>query len=323
MEHLKPVEISDIFTARKRISPHITPTHANNYPALDHLFGGEVWVKHENHHHTGAFKVRGGINLCAAMSKNQRKRGIVGASTGNHGQSLAYAASLFDMKAQIFVPEESNPEKIRAMKHFGAEIVYFGENYETCRRQAKSVANEQGMRFVSGGNEPLLIAGVGTYALELFEHVPDLDVLYVPVGGGSGACGCCVAGQAVSPKTKIIGVQSTHASAVYQSWKTGEEKTTETADTFAEGLATLAAFRYPLQMLRTGLDDFVLVDDDELRQAVRLLFTYTHNVAEGAGAAAFAAAYRDRKSLAGRKVGVIMSGGNLTLETLTKILVEK
>lgn len=312
--------LSDVLAARKRIAPFITPTPANNYPSLDKIMGCQVWVKHENHHPTSAFKVRGGLNLCAVLSEQGEMPVLVAASTGNHGQSVAYAARVFGTKAKIYVPEESNPDKVRAIKNLGAEVFFYGKNFEECRHHAEAMAKQENARFVDGGNEPYLIAGVGTYALELFEAVPDLDILYVPVGGGSGACGCCIVGHAMNPKAKIIGVQSEHASAVYQSWKSGHFTKTESADTFAEGLATLAPFEIPLEILRQELDDFLLVSDDELRAAICMLFTHTHNIAEGAGAAAFAAAHRELENLQDKKIAVVMSGGNLTLEMLRGIL---
>ena len=314
------ITLADVLEARKRITPYLHPTAAHHYPSLDRLLGCEVWVKHENHQPTGAFKVRGGINLCSTLSAAERKKGVIAASTGNHGQSVAFAANLFGIPAKIVVPEGANPDKVRAIENFGAEIIYHGKNYEECKQFTENLAQETGIRYISAGNEPLLIAGVGTYALELLEAQPDLDALYVPVGGGSGACGCSIVGHGVRPELKIIGVQSAHAPAVYQSWKSGQEVTTDSADTFAEGLATLSPFELPLNILRQHLEDFVLVDDDELREAIRILFTYTHNIAEGAGAAAFAAAFREREKWQGKKIAVIMSGGNLTIEHLKGIL---
>lgn len=319
MQFEKPT-LSDVFAARRRIAPYITPTPANNYASLDKLMGCRVWVKHENHHPTSAFKVRGGLNLCAAMAEQGELPMLIAASTGNHGQSVAYAAYTFGTKAKIYVPEASNPDKVRAIKNLGAQVIFYGKNYEVCRHHAETMAKQEGARFVDGGNEPFLVAGVGTYSLELFEAVPDLDMVFVPIGGGSGASGCCIVGRAMNPNVKIFGVQSEHAPAVFKSWKSGRFTKTESADTFAEGLATLAPFELPLEILRQELDDFLLVSDAELREAIRMLFTHTHNIAEGAGAAAFAAAYREREKLNGKKIAVVMSGGNLTIEMLREIL---
>ena len=314
------LSVADVLAARKRIYPFLQPTPAHRYPALDQLMGCEVWVKHENHQPTGAFKVRGGVNLCGTLDEKERRAGVIAASTGNHGQSIAYAANLYGIPAKIVVPEGANPDKVRAIENFGAEIIYHGEHYEACKQFTEAYAREYGLRYVSAGDEPLLIAGVATYALELMETEPYLDAIFVPVGGGSGACGCCIVGHAVRPGIRIIGVQSSHAPAVYESWRTGKWVETQSADTFAEGLATLSPFELPLSILRRELDDFLLVSDDELRQAIRMLFTYTHNIAEGAGAAAFAAAYRERQKWQGKKIAVIMSGGNLTLEQLREIV---
>lgn len=308
--------LSDVLEARKVIHAHIGATPAHSYPSLNDAFGAEIWVKHENHHPTNAFKVRGGINLCARLSAREKKAGVVAASTGNHGQSLAWAARLFGIPASIFVPEAANPDKVRAIKSLGARVTHYGADYEACREYAEGTAKRLGARFVSGGNEPHLIAGVGTYALELFEVVPDLDRIYVPIGGGSGACGCCLVANAVNPATEIIGVQAENAPAVYKSWKSGSIVKSKSALTFAEGLATLAPFEYTLSILRRRLNDFQLVSEHEMQEAIKLLFLYTHNIAEGAGAAAFAAAYRDRKKNAGKKVAIIQSGGNLTWDAL-------
>ncbi len=314
------ITVADVLRARQRIAPYLVPTPAHRYPALEKQIGFNLWIKHENHQPTGAFKVRGGVNYCGTLSPAERQNGVIAASTGNHGQSVAFAARLYGIPAKIVVPEGANPDKVRAIQNFGADIIHFGKNYEECKRHAEELAASTGIRYVSAGDEPLLIAGVATYALELLETAPELDAIYVPVGGGSGASGCCIVGHAVRPGLKVIGVQSAHAPAVYESWKTGSHVTTDTADTFAEGLATLSPFELPLGILRRELDDFVLVTDDELRDAIRMLLTYTHNIAEGAGAAAFAAAWREREKWQGKNVGVIMSGGNLTMEQLRDIL---
>ena len=314
------ITIADVLQARQRIAPYLMPTPAHRYPALEKKIGFNLWIKHENHQPTGAFKVRGGVNYCGALPPDERNRGVIAASTGNHGQSVAFAARLYGIPAKIVVPEGANPDKVRAIENLGAEIIYHGKHYEECKRHAEELADSTGIRYISAGDEPLLISGVGTYALELMEAVPDLDVIYVPVGGGSGASGCCIVGHAVRPGLKVIGVQSAHAPAVFESWKSGKTVITDSADTFAEGLATLSPFELPLNILRRELDDFVLVTDDELRAAIRMLLTYTHNIAEGAGAAAFAAAWREREKWQRKNVAVIMSGGNLTMEQLRDIL---
>ena len=323
MAESMPITLAEVLAARRRIRPYLQPTPAHRYPGIDKLFGCEVWIKHENHQPTGAFKVRGGVNLCSTLTAAEREHGVIAASTGNHGQSVAYAARLFDIPAKIVVPQGANADKVQAIENFGAEVIYHGKNYEQCKQHAEDLAAAERLQYISAGNEPLLIAGVGTYALELLEEAPYLDAIFVPVGGGSGASGCCIVGHAVNPKLQVIAVQSEHAPAVYRSWKSGDNATTDSAETFADGLATLSTFDLPMGILRRELDDFLLVDDPALRQAIRLLFKYTHNVAEGAGAAAFAAAYRQRQALRGKKIAVILSGGNLTAEVLSRILQEE
>ncbi len=315
--------MSEVLRARARIAPYLPATPAFYFPALDALFGCRVWLKFENHQPTGAFKVRGGVNLCAILHEEEgRDVSLLAASTGNHGQSVAYGARLFGMRARIVVPEQANPDKVAAMRALGADVIFAGSNYEECKIHAETMAQEPGVRYISAGNEPLLIPGVATYALELMERAPELDAVFVPIGGGSGASGCCLAGHAINPALKVIGVQSSHAPAVYQSWKSGQLQTTSSADTFAEGLATLSAFELTIDFLRAQLDDFVLVDDQQLRAAIRLLYHHTHNVAEGAGAAALAAAWANREKFQGKSIGVIISGGNLPAGMLAEILRE-
>lgn len=312
--------LSDVYQARNRIAPFLIPTQALNYASLDELFGCELWIKFENHQPTGAFKIRGGINLCSQLSEQGYCGGLVAASTGNHGQSVSRAGQIFGFPVKIVVPEKANEHKVRAMQNFGAEVIFHGQNYAECCVFAESLSKEQNWRYVSGGDEPALVPGVATYALELFEKVPDLHTVFVPVGGGSGACGVCIVAHNINPAVKVIGVQSKHADSIYQSIKTGEFCRTKSANTFAEGLATLHPFEYTLNILRQELHDIVCVDDELLRHAIRLILNHTHNIAEGAGAAALAAAWQNRQRLAGQKVGIILSGGNLTSEQLLTII---
>ncbi|KAA3612217.1 MAG: threonine/serine dehydratase [Calditrichaeota bacterium] len=314
------ITLSDILQAKKRIAPYLTPTPALNFKSLDKLFGCELWVKFENHLPTGAFKIRGGINLCSQLQEQGFKGGLIAASTGNHGQSIAHAGQLFGFPVKIVVPENANIDKVRAIENFGAEVISHGENYSYCCVFAENFARDNKWRYVSGGDEPALIPGVGTYALELFEKIPTLDTVFVPVGGGSGACGVSIVAHSVNPAVRVIGVQSSHADSIYQSIKTGKVCKTHSADTFAEGLATLSPFKFTLNILRDELDEIVTVDDDALRGAIRLLLSHTHNIAEGAGAAAFAAAWQARETLAGKRIAVILSGGNLTEEQLIEII---
>jgi threonine dehydratase len=309
----------DVLAARERISRYLQPTALNRYPALDALVGTETWVKHENHQPICAFKVRGGINLVSQLSDDERRRGVVTASTGNHGQSIGYAARLFGVRAIICVPEGANPVKVSSIRGLGAEIVTHGVDFDEARVHAERLAEEHGYRYIHSGNEPHLIAGVGTQALEMLERQPDLDVIIVPIGGGSGAAGTCIVAKAINPKIDVIGVQSAEAPAAYKSWK-ARRLVEDRMGTIAEGLATRTAFELPQRILWEMLDDFVLVPDAEIRTAVRLMIEATRNLAEPAGAAALAAALQLKERLKGKRVALILSGSNITTTQLRDLL---
>jgi threonine dehydratase len=314
---MQPPTFDDVLAAHERISPYLVPTALNRYPALDELVGTEVWVKHENHQPVCNFKVRGGVNLVAQLSEDERRRGVVTASTGNHGQSIAFASKLFGVQAIICVPERANPIKVGSIRGLGGEIVEHGRDFDDAREHCEALAEEHGYRYVHSGNEPHLIAGVATQMLEMLERQPELDVLIVPIGGGSGAAGACIAAKALRPQMQVIGVQSEAAPAAYRSWKEGRLVEDE-MHTAAEGLATRVGFELPQQILRKHLDDFVLVSEDELRAATLHMLERTRNLIEPAGAAALAAALK--LDLAGKRVGLIASGGNLTLDQLGHLL---
>ncbi|HLM74101.1 MAG TPA: threonine/serine dehydratase [Polyangiaceae bacterium] len=309
----------DVLLAQRRIRPHLRPTPLHSYPALNALIGAEVHVKHEDHQPTGAFKVRGGVNLIAQLSPEERARGVISASTGNHGQSLAFAARLFGIEARIVVPERANPGKVAAIQGMGAEVIFHGEHFEQARVRSEELARERGYRCVHAANEPALIAGVATASLEMLEEQPDIDVIFVPVGGGSGASGACIVSRAINPAIRVIGVQAEAAPAAYQSWQT-RELVEAPSRTFAEGLATGLGFAMPQAILRTHLSDFILVSDDEMLQAMLWMIERAHTLAEAAGASALAAAYQKRDELRGKKVGLICSGGNTSLEHLRRAL---
>ncbi len=315
-------QFTDVLAARRTIAPHLRPTPVVTSPALDRLLGCRAFVKCENANPTRAFKVRGGINLVARLSAEERRRGIIGASTGNHGQSLAYAARLFGVRAVIAMPEHPNPVKREAMVDFGAEIVEVGKDFDEAREWVERTAPTEGYRYVHSGNEPFLIAGVATASLELIEEVPDLEVVIVPVGGGSGASGHTIAAKTMNPRLEVIGVQATGAAAVARSWQEHRWVTTDAIRTKAEGLATRAPFALTLAMMWARLDDIVLVTDEEMEEGIRILLGTTRQVAEHAGAAAVAAARHLRGHIAGRKVGLILSGGNITMEALRAIVSE-
>ena len=305
--------------AQRRIAPYLQPTPLYHWPALGELVGAEVWVKHENHQPVGAFKVRGGINLVSRLSEAERLRGLIAASTGNHGQSIAYAARLAGVRARICVPERANALKVAAIQSLGAEIVVHGRDFDEAREHCEHLADEHGYRYVHSGDEPLLIAGVATETLEILEQQPDIDVVIVPVGGGSGAAGACIVAKAIRPETEVIAVQSEAAPAAYRAWRE-RQLVEDRMETFAEGLATRAAFALPQRVLVEHLDDFVLVSDDEIREAIVLMLEGTRNLVEAAGAAPLAAALRLRVQLEGRRVALVCSGGNITAAQLADVL---
>jgi threonine dehydratase len=312
--------LADVFKARRAIAPYLRPTPAIEPPDLASLLGCRVVLKCENLNPTGAFKVRGGVNLAAALIPEERTRGVVTASTGNHGQSVAYGARLFGCRAVIFMPESANPLKVSATEALGARVIQTGHDFDSARIAAEEYAEHHGSRFVHSSNEPLLVAGVGTAALELLESAPDLDVIFVPVGGGSGVMGAGVVARAVNPAIKVIGVQAEGAPAVYRSWSEGRRVVTEGVTTFAEGLATREPFAMPLALFPRLVDEIMLVRDEQIASGIRLLVQTARQVAEGAGAATVAAAIARRNELAGKNIGLILSGGNITIEQLTKIL---
>jgi threonine dehydratase len=322
MTELRRPTLADIFEARNVISRYLKRTPLYPYPALSELLGCQAFVKHENHQPVGAFKVRGGVNLISRLSEDERRAGVATASTGNHGQSIAFASRLFEVEARIVVPEKSNPDKVAAMKRMGAEILFHGRDFDEARVHCEALCRESGYRYVHSANEPQLIAGVGTIGLEILEDLPDVDVVIVPVGAGSEVSGISIAVHAVRPEVEVIGVQSEGAPAAWQSWKEGRLLALERMETFAEGLATRVGFELPQSIMRDHLADFVLVSDAELRRAVRLLIETTHNLAEPAGAASLAGALKLRQKLSGKRVALSLSGANLTVDQLRAILDE-
>ena len=307
--------IADVLHAAKTIAPYLDPTPLHHHLMLDELLGAEVYLKHENYQPIGAFKVRGGINFVAHMDEDARRRGIVTASTGNHGQSVAYAARLFGVRAVIVAPENANAVKVAAMQALGAEVVLHGPDFEASKRYCATLVEEQGLYFLSSGDEPLLVAGVGTHTLEILQQQPDIDYLFVPVGGGSGAAGAALVAHTLTPNVRVIGVAASGAPAGYLTWRDGKP-VTRPIHTFAGGLATGEPFMMPQEILRGKLHDFVLVDDEEMMVAVRLLLEKAKTLAEPAGASTLAAALQMKAELAGKKVALILSGGNISPEEL-------
>ena len=312
---MTPPTIRDVLAARARIRPHLAPSPLRPSPALSRLVGADVWVKHENLNPTGAFKIRGGINLVSQLPERDRESGVIAASTGNHGQSIAYAARLFEVRATICAPAGANRLKVESMRDLGAEVVLEGRTFDDARLRAEQLAEERGARYVHSGDEPHLIAGVGTHTLEVLEELPHVDTVMVPIGGGSGAAGAATVTSAIAPGVEVIGVQSAQAPAAYRAWR---ERTMEQAPntTTVEGLSTGTPFALPQAILRELLTDFVLLDDADIQAAVRPMIEGTRTLVEPAGASSLAAALHLRERLAGRTVVLICTGANITPEQL-------
>ncbi len=313
---LQPPTLYDVIQAKGRIAAHVTRTPLHRYIGLEKLIGAaEVHVKHENHQRLGAFKMRGGINLLSQLSRDELDRGVSTASSGNHGQSIAYAAGVFGSKAYIAVPMGANPGKVASMRNLGAEVIHHGAYFDESREYIERLSREEGYRYIHAVNEPRLIAGVGTYGLEILEDLPDVDVIVVPVGGGSGASGVCITAKSINPDIEVIGVQAQQAPAGYLSWQRGEV-VEASMKSVAEGLATGSGYELALKILGKWLDDFILVTDEEMDAAIVTHLEQTHNLTEHAGAASLAGAMKIRERLEGKKVVLVMSGGNLSIDHL-------
>jgi threonine dehydratase len=319
---LRRPTFADVLRARQVVNRYLQRTPLLPAFALSQELGCQLYLKYENLQPIGAFKVRGGLTLIAALSPAERARGVITASTGNHGQSIAYAARVFGVRAIVLMPEEANPDKAAALAHLGAEIVYYGRDFEEARLKAEQMARDQGLYYVHPANEPRLIAGVGTIGLEIIEDLPDVHTIIVPIGAGSSVCGTAIVAKAINPAIRVIGVQAEQAPCVYLSWRARRLVATPSCDTFAEGLATRTAFELPLSIMWDLVDDIVLVSEAELKQAIVALLEKAHTVAEGAGAASTAAAFKLRDELRGQTVACVLSGGNLPLATLRRILAE-
>jgi threonine dehydratase len=316
MTQLQEPTLSDVLQALHRIRPYLGPTPLIRPWALAEKVGAEVYLKLENLQPVGAFKVRGGVNLVAAEKDALAGRRLYAASTGNHGQSVAYAGRLFGVPVRVYAPREANPLKVRAMKALGAQVVLTGRDFDEAREACEAVAQEEGGRYVHSMNEPLLIAGVATLYWEALEAEPQVDAILVPVGGGSGLAGAGLVAKALSPSVRVVGVQAEGAPAFALSFQSGKLVSTERADTQAEGLATRQAFALPLEMARRYADDVVTVTDEEMRKAMRLILETSHVVAEMAAAAGLAAILRYGASRFGKRLLLPVTGGNVTLAQL-------
>lgn len=317
---MKAITLQGIIAARRVVTQYLKPTPLVHYPELSERLGFQAYIKHENHHPTGSFKVRGGINFMHHLPQAQREKGVLTATRGNHGQSIAYAAQQFGVKATVVVPHGNNPEKNGAMRAYGAELIEHGSDFDEALALCETLQAERELYYVHPCMEPALFHGVGTYSLEIFESLPDVDAIIVPIGGGSGSCGAITVSKAINPDVKVIGVQAENAPAIYHSWKSGRRVETDSCDTIADGLATRAPFSLPLSIINKGIHDIVLLSEAELEEGIRLALRWTHNLAEGAGASPIAAAHKLTDTLTGKRVVMVMSGANLDTKTLMKVL---
>ncbi|AJA61425.1 MULTISPECIES: threonine dehydratase [Bradyrhizobium] len=307
-------DLTELERAHAIVGQAVPATPARGWPLLAERLGTQVIVKHENHTPIGAFKVRGGLVYLERLKRERPNiPGIISATRGNHGQSLAFAASRHGVPAVIYVPRGNSVEKNRAMKAFGAELVEHGEDFQAAAEEAQRRAQFTGLHMVPSFH-PDLVLGVATYALELFRTAPDLDVLYVPIGQGSGISGCIMARDLLGLKTEIVGVQSTEAPSYALSFAAGKVVTTKTSNTLADGMATRIPDADAFALIRKGAARIVQVSDDEVAAAIRAYWTDTHNLAEGAGAAALAAALQEKTKLSGKRVGLVLSGGNIDFD---------
>jgi len=316
------ITFDDVLAAEARIRPHLAPTPMRHYPLLDALVGHgiEVWVKHENHHPTQSFKIRNGLNTVLGRDEASRRRGIIAASTGNHGLGVAYAGKLTGTPVTICVPEGNNPEKNAGIRALGAELVEVGARYDATIAACAAMAAERGMTIAHSTNDPLVLAGAGTMTLEILAQAPPLDALVIALGGGSQAVGALTVAAARQPGLRVYAVGASGAPAQYESWRRGERLTGQAVQTFAEGIATGAAYELTFETLRAGLAGFVTVTDEALYAAIRDLIRVTQNLPEGAGAAGLAGLRELAPELAGRRVGIVMCGGNLAERDLRRAI---
>jgi threonine dehydratase len=316
-----PPTFNDVLTARDFVGQYLPRTPLVRVEKLSEMLGCDYYAKLENLLPVGAFKVRGGVNLVGTASDQEKRAGLVSASTGNHGQSIAYAGRLFGARVIIYAPAENvNQTKMQAMRDLGAEVRLHGRDFDEARIDAERLARQDGHRYVHSANEPKLIAGVGTIGLEIFDDLPDVDVIIAAAGGGSCASGNCIVARHVNPRVRVIGVQSERAPALWHAWRNRTLDPYPTMETEHEGLATRVPFEMTNRILWELLDDFVLVTDEEINEAIRLLARHAKQVAEGAGAASLAAAIKLRDQLRGKKVVGILSGGNIPMERFAALV---
>jgi threonine dehydratase len=317
-----PITFADVTAAQDRLRPHLAPTPLRRHPLLEGAAarGFALLVKHENFQPTGSFKVRNGLSIITGMSDAERARGVVAASTGNHGQGVAYAGALLGVSVTVCVPAGNNPEKIAAMRALGATVVEEGSDYDESVLVMQRIAAEEGRTVAHSTNDPRVIAGAGTMTLEILAEAPRLDALVVAVGGGSQAVGALTVARTLRPELEVYGVQAAGASAQHDSWHAREPRTTERAATFAEGVATRSSYALTFPALRDGLAGFVTVTDDEALAAMRTIVATTHTLVEGAGALGVAGLAKLADRLTGKRVAVVFCGANESLAVLRRAL---
>ena len=316
---LTPPTTADIYQARQIVSQHLPRTPLIRSESLSDAFNADVYLKREDTLPTGAFKVRGGINLVSQLDDEFHEPGLIAASTGNHGQSVAYAGRTFNISVTIVVPEDANRSKVTAMKRLGAYVKFHGDVFDDAREHAEELAAEKGYRYVHSANEPALVAGVGTAGLEIVEDLPEIDYMYCPVGGGSSAVGYCLTVGALTEAT-VIGVQSEAAPAMNRAWSEGHLTPYDQMETFAEGIATQVPFALTIDVLRDRLDEFELVSEQAIERGVRDLFTEERIPAEGASATSLAAMRQRQDEIQGQTIVFPISGRNISPNVLQELL---
>ena len=314
--------IDDVIAARRLLEAHLRPTPFYESLSLSRLLGLRLFIKYENHQPTVAFKVRGTLNRVLNLSEEERARGVVTASAGNHGQGVSYAARLIGVRATVVAPEHANPDKVEAMRTLGAEVLLWGQDFDEADEKARELEREKEFVYFHAADDPWVIAGHGTTGLEMVEQEPDLDVLVVPLGAGGLISGVALAAKAIRPEIEVLGVQAEGCAPYFRSRLEGRLTSVDSASTFADGLATRHPTMLPFRMIDRLVDDIIVATDQEMRQAIVLLLEKTHNLAEGAGAAGTAGVVKLQERLAGRMVGTILSGGNLNRHVLQQVLTE-
>ncbi|SHF90387.1 threonine dehydratase [Desulfacinum infernum DSM 9756] len=317
---ISKVNMLEVFKARRIVERVLEKTHLTSYRRLSEELGAEVYVKHENHLPTNSFKVRGAVNFMANVPPEVVRNGVVVATKGNHGLAVAWAAQEKGIFCNVVVPEGNNPELNANILAYGAQLIEQGSDFYEAQDYCEELAENAGYYYLRQGNEPLLISGIATMGLEIFEELPDVDVILMPIGGGTGCAALATVIQGINPQVELIGVQAANMPSFYESWRQGKKVVVPAAETVADGLAARSAFEVPWAVLKDRIRDVVLLTEEELLEGVRLALRYTQNLAEVAGAASLAAAFKIRERLRGKKVVSVMTGGNITVERLRNIL---